>query len=524
MPADMVLIHGTVVTMDKLKPRAQAIAIANGKISEVGDDADVNRMVGQYTKVIDLKGKTVLPGLIDAHAHMMALANPFPWLDLRGVSSIREIQKQLGVKIQDVGKGKWILGRGWEQDRLRERRYPTRWDLDMVSPDNPVLLSRICGHVGVANSRALEAARINKKTASAIDDLIQKDTQTGEPTGILLEGALDVVWKSPKPSEEDMLHACRSALDEAAKVGLTSVHWFAYEPNEIRALRTLNKRREITVRVYLAGHVDYFDKLLGKRFEDEFLTLRCIKILADGSLGARTAALEKPYADDPSTKGILNYTLPELKTLIRKVDEAGFQVAVHIIGDLAAEETLKAFEETLSKDVIVKHRHRVEHASVLNPDLIERIGRLRLSVCVQPHFVVSDSWIGDRLGSKRARWTYPFKSLMKSGILLAGSSDSPAEPLNPLLGIWAAAARQAFPQERLSVEEALELYTIGAAYMSFEEDVKGSIEIGKFADLTVLSNNPMETQPGKIKDIKVEMTIVGGRIVYLAEDLNQSLL
>jgi hypothetical protein len=213
-----------------------------------------------------------------------------------------------------------------------------------------------------------------------------------------------------------------------------------------------------------------------------------------------------------------------LKTLIRKIDKAGFQVAVHIIGDLAAEETLKAFEETLSKDAIVKHRHRVEHASVLNLDLIERIGRLRLSVCVQPHFVVSDSWISGRLGSKRARWTYPFKSLMKSGILLAGSSDSPAEPLNPLLGIWAAVARQAFPQERLSVEEALELYTIGAAYMSFEEDVKGSIEVGKFADLTVLSDNPMETQLGKIKDIKVEMTIVGGRIVYLAEDLNPSLL
>jgi predicted amidohydrolase YtcJ len=253
---------------------------------------------------------------------------------------------------------------------------------------------------------------------------------------------------------------------------------------------------------------------LGKKFEHDFLTLRCVKILSDGSLGARTAALNKPYADDPSTRGILNYTIAELKTHVKKADKAGFQVSVHVIGDLAAAETLRAFEETFSKDIIVKHRHRIEHASVLNPNLIELIYKAGLLVCVQPHFVVSDFWLSERLGPRRARWAYPFKSMMKRGILLAGSSDAPAEQLNPLSGIWAAVTRKSFPQERLSVEEALKLYTINAAYMSFEENVKGSIEVGKLADLTVLSDNPLEIQPDKILDIKVEMTIVGGNVVY----------
>lgn len=517
MPADMVLISATVVTMNKLRTRAQAIAIKNGKISEVGDNDDVKRLVGQDTKVIDLIGKTIVPGLIDAHAHMMALVNPFPWLDLRGVSSIKEIQEQLHAKIQEVGKGKWILGRGWDQDRLKERRYPTRWDLDKASRDNPVLLSRICGHVGVANSNALKIARIDEKTALRMDELVERDLQTGEPTGILLEKARDIVWNLPKPSEEDLLHACSLAFAEAAKVGLTSVHWFAYEPDEIKALETLRKKGEIPVRVYVVGHVDYFDKLLDRKFKHPFLMFRCIKILADGSLGARTAALKKPYSDDPSTRGILNYGMAELKTLIRKVDKAGYQASVHVIGDLAMAETLKAFKKTLSRDDIRNHRHRIEHASVLNPALIKCISELGLLVCVQPHFVVSDFWIENRLGSKRARWTYPFKSLMRRDILLAGSSDAPAEELNPILGIWAAVARKSFPQERLSVEEALKLYTINAACMSFEENVKGSLEIGKFADLTVLSDNPLEVEPDKIKDIKVEMTIVGGKIVYSAE-------
>jgi len=514
----MVLINANVITINKQIPKAQAVAIKDGKIIQVGTNDKIKRLVGKNTKIIDLHRKTIVPGFIDAHVHMIALGHPFSWLDLRDVSSIKEIQRKLEAKVQETKRGKWILGRGWDQDRLKEKRYPTRWDLDKVSPNNPILLNRVCGHVGVANSRALEIAKIDKKTAASWGELIDKDLKTGEPTGILRENAMDMVWNLPEPSAEELLKTCSLACTEAVKAGLTSVHWFAYKPNEIYALQKLRKQNQLPLRVYLVVPVEYFGNFENKGFGDPFLKLRCIKIFADGSLGARTAALQEPYADDTSTKGMLNHSRNELKRMIKKVNDAGFQVAVHAIGDLAISEALRAFKEALGEAAIGKRRHRVEHVSVLNPRLIERIGALGLMVCIQPHFVVSDFWVSNRLGPERARWTYPFQSLIKSGILVAGSSDAPAEPINPLLGIWAAVTRESFPKERISVEEALEAYTINAAYLSFEENVKGSIEMGKLADLTVLSHSPFKVQPEKIKDIRVEMTVVGGEIVYSATD------
>jgi len=258
------------------------------------------------------------------------------------------------------------------------------------------------------------------------------------------------------------------------------------------------------------------DSFKGEQLNDPFLKLRCIKIFTDGSLGARTAAMQKPYTDDPSTTGILYHSLAQLKNLIKEADQAGFQVAVHAIGDKAVEETLKAFSEALSKERITRHRHRIEHASVLNPNLIKRIKALGLAVCIQPHFIVSDFWVPQRLGPERARWTYALKSLISHGVRLAASSDAPVEPLSPLLGIWAAVTQHEFLEERLSAEEALKTYTVDAAYFSFEENVKGSIEVGKYADFTVLSHNPLKVKPEKIKDIRVEMTVVEGKVVYSA--------
>jgi len=518
MHADMVLIDANIITMYKQKPRAQSVAVKDGKIIHVGTNDKIKQLVGKNTKIIDLHGKTVVPGFIDAHAHMIELDHPLPWLDLRDVSSIKEIRRKLRAKVKETERGKWILGRGWDQDRLKEGRYPTRWDLDKVSLNNPILLNRVCGHIGVANSRALEIAKINKKTAPSWGELIDKDPKTGEPTGILRENAMDRVWNLPEPSDEDLLKACSLACMEAVKAGLTSVHWFAYKTNEIYALQRLRKRNQLLLRVYLVVPVEYFGNFKNKGFGEPFLKLRCVKIFADGSLGARTAALQEPYADDTSTKGMPNHSRNELKRMIKKVNDAGFQVAVHAIGDFAISEALRAFKEALGEAAIGKRRHRVEHVSVLNPRLIERIRALGLMVCIQPHFVVSDFWVSNRLGPKRAQWTYPFKSLMKSGIRVAGSSDAPTEPISPLLGIWAAVGRESFPEERISVEEALEAYTINAAYLSFEENVKGSIEVGKLADLTVLSHNPFKVQTEKIKDIKVEMTIVEGEIVYSATD------
>lgn len=516
--ADMILMDANIVTMNERQPQAQAVAINDGKIIDVGSNSKIRRLAGNNTRTIDLRGKTVLPGLIDAHAHMISLGHPFPWLELRGVSSIKEIQRKLKIKAQETEKGKWILGRGWDQDRLREKRYPTRWDLDKVSPNNPVLLNRVCGHIGVANSRALEVANIDKEAAPSWGELVDRDPTTGESTGILRENAMDIVWNMPEPSEEDLLKACHTACMEAVKAGLTSVHWFASKPNEIRALQQLRKRNKLSLRVYLVVPMEYFETFKNQRFSEPFLKLNCVKIFTDGSLGARTAALQEPYADDPATKGVLSHSLDELKTMIKSANDAGFQVAVHAIGDAAIDETLKAFNQALDKAVVKERRHRIEHVSVLNPHLIKQIKALGLSACVQPHFVISDFWVPNRLGQKRARWMYPFKTLIEKGILVAASSDTPAEPINPFLGIWAAVARKSFPQERISVQQALKTYTVNAAYLSFEENAKGSIEVGKFADFTVVSRSPLKIEPEKIREIKVVMTIVDGKIVYSGKD------
>ncbi len=519
MSAELVLTNGTIVTMGQCNPVAQAVAVKKGKIVDVGTNTEVKRWIGRQTKTIDLKNKTVVPGFIDSHAHMVSLGRPLPWLDLRYVSSIKEIQRRLKAEVRKTGNGKWIVGRGWDQERLREKRFPTRWDLDKVSLDNPILIIRACGHAAVANSKALKTAKIDKKSPAILREFVDTDAD-GEPTGLVKEKAVDLLSSLPQPSEENLLSACCKACSEAAKSGLTSITCIASDPREIYALQKLRKEGRLSVRVYVMVPVECFEDFKDKQLDDPFLKLRCLKIFTDGSLGARTAALLEPYTDEPSTSGILYYSYAQLKNLVKKAEEAGFQIAVHAIGDKAVKETLSTFGSVLSKEQIAEHRHRIEHASLLSPDLIKLIRTLGVIVCIQPHFVVSDFWVPKRLGPERARWVYAFKSLMRNGVLLASSSDAPIELLSPLLGIWAAVTKHRLPEERLSVEEALRTYTINAAYFSFEEAVKGSIEVGKYADLTVLSHNPMKVEPSEIKDIEVEMTIVDGKIVYSSESLS----
>lgn len=513
------LINGNIITMKTSKPRAQAAAILNSRIVEVGSNAEVKRLIGKNTKTIDLRGKTVVPGFIDTHAHMASLGHSLTWIDLRGINSIKEMQKKLQDRVRETPKGKWILGRGWDQDRFKERRYPTRWDLDTVSPFNPVVFNRVCGHICVANSKALELANITKETLTPPSGQIDKNPKTSEPTGILREAANDLVWNTvPESSEEELAQVCGLACKKAVEAGLTSVHWFVYKPVEIRALQTLREQGRLPLRVYIVIPIEFLSCLqdagVSTGLGDHMLKLGGVKILADGSLGARTAALNKPYNDEPSTKGILCWGRKELEETIVKAQDAGFQVCVHAIGDRAINETLSAFEKVLKKKPRKDFRHRLEHASVLNKQLIRRLRRLGLIACVQPHFVISDFWVESRLGAARARWTYPFKTLIENGVLLAGGSDCPVEPVSPLLGVYALVARESFPEERVSVEEALRVYTVNAAFASFEEDVKGSIEVGKLADFAVLSHDPFVVKPEKIRDITVEMTIVGGKIVY----------
>ncbi len=519
--ADLVLRNANVCTMNPLKPQAEAIAIKGEKIVAVGTNRQIQPWIGKQTKVITLHGKMVVPGFIDTHVHMRSFGRFLTWINLKAVNSIREMQQILREHVQKNPEGKWIFGRGWDQERFKEKRYPTRWDLDETAPNNPVIFTRVCGHLCVINSRALELASITRDTVAPSGGKIDKDSETGEPTGILRENATNLVWNVvAKPSEEELSEICALACQKAVEAGLTSVHWLTHSPIEIRVLQELHAKDKLPIKVYLIILVNFLDDLIDAGlvtgFGDPMLKIGGIKIHVDGSLGAQTAALKKPYHDEPSTKGIMIYNQRSLNQLVSKAHRAGFQLVIHAIGDRAVDAALKALEKALRTSPRKDHRHRIEHASILNTSLIQRMKNLGVIACVQPHFVVSDFWVEKRLGKTRARWTYLLKTLIEKGVFVAGSSDCPIEPISPLLGIYAAVNRKVSPQERISVEEALRIYTVNAAYASFEEKLKGSIEAGKLADLVVLSDDLRKIEPNRIKDVKVEMTIVGGKIVYAA--------
>jgi len=517
--ADLVLVNGNVITMNSKQPKARAAAIKDGRFVAVGINRQILRYVGRGTRKINLKGKTVIPGFIDSHVHGASFGQSLSRINLREVKSIKEMRQKVKQWAKRMPWGNWIIGRGWDQDKLAEHRYPTCFDLDQAASDHPVLLFRVCGHMGIVNSKAMRLAGITKKSESPKGGCIDIDPDTGQPNGILRENALDLVsCILPKPSEETLMDACLLACKRMVEDGITTAHWIIGSASEIDVFQRLNESNMLPLRIYALIPVEYLDHLtelsLLTGFGNEWVRIGGVKILADGSLGARTAALKQPYSDAPNAVGMLLYSQRRLERLVEKAHEAGLQLAIHAIGDRTIELVLKTLKKVLQKVPRKNHRHRLEHASVLNPRLIRKMKETGVIASVQPHFIVSDFWIADRLGKARARWAYPLKSLLEVGVMTMAGSDAPIEPVSPILGIHAAATRETFPEERLTFDEALRLYTVNAAYGSFEEELKGSIEKGKLADLVVLSQDPHMTEPQKIKEIRVEMTIVGGNIAY----------
>jgi predicted amidohydrolase YtcJ len=521
LEATLAVLNANVITLNSKQPRVEAIAVHDQKIVAVGSSKEVRGYVGSKTRVVDGKRKTIIPGLVDCHVHMADFGLSLQNLDLRGIKSIKEMQRRLR---QYAGKNRekpWILGGRWDQDRFAEKRYPTCRDLDAVVSDKPTFLIRVCGHIGVANSKAMHLAGITKQTVVDGGE-IDLDEVIGQPTGIIRENALRLVWKTiPKPGSKEIERACKAACEKAVEAGLTGVHWMVSFADEVRALQRLNSGGKLPLRVYLGIPVELLDELVNlgllTGFGNDMVKIGFVKILADGSLGARTAALKEPYTDKPETCGMMLYSQTMLNRLILKAHKAGLQLAVHAIGDLAIDSVLKAFEKALRDSPRKGHRHRIEHCSVLNPKLIKRMKHLGIVASVQPHFVVSDFWVVDRVGKKRARWVYCFKTLRDEGLVVASGSDCPVEKISPLLGIWAAVERKDFPEKGMAVKDALETYTVNAAYASFDEDRKGTIEPGKLADFVILSDDLFEAQPNEIKRVTVEMTVVDGRVVYASK-------
>jgi predicted amidohydrolase YtcJ len=505
--ADFVLLEGNIHTMNPKMPTAQAIAVKGNRISFVGTNKEVAGYIGEKTKVIRLEGKTVLPGFIDTHIHVADYGRLLTWLNLETAGSIKDIQAQLSQRIKQSGKGKWVLGRALNPDGLAEKRLPTRQDLDAVAPENPVVFYCQQGQVCIANSMALEAAKISQQTDTGIEK-----TPDNKPTGILRDDATNLVWNViPEPTEQELYDATKFALEKIVEAGITSIHWIMLSEAELPVIKKLAKSKEFALRVYLIVPANLLDSALQlKQFEDERFRLGGAFIFSDGYLASRTAALKTPYSDSPNEQGKMLHSKAEMAVLAEKIQAAGLQLIIHAVGDKAVKEALDVIEEN-RKNALTPPR--LEQAAVLNPQLVQRIKELGVSVSVQPCVVASEFsvWSAEsHLGKKRAGWLFPVKELLRQEVLVAAGSDCPMEPLNPLLGVEAAINRA--DGQKVTISEALEMYTVLAAKASSEGADKGSIEQGKLADLTVLSKDPLSLAGDKMDKITICLTTLDGVI------------
>ncbi len=532
MHADLLFRRGRIVTLDPAHPTASAMAVRDGKVVALGTEEEVAGLAGPGTRVVDLEGCAVLPGFHDAHCHVLLFGLSLVEVNLREASCVRDVVDAVAARVARTAAGGWIRGGGYNENKLVERRHPTRTDLDPVSPEHPVYLLHVSGHMGVANSRALALAGITAQTPDPPGGVIDRDPR-GEPTGVLKETAQELIKRVLPPyTLEETKQALAAAGRRMAAEGITSAQdawagWVA--PEEFRAYQEAVREEVLPQRIWLMPDVESLT-VKGERFDFAFglhtgfgherLRLGAIKIFVDGSLVGRTAALTAPYADGSGTRGILVKPEGRIFQQVRMAHAGGWQVAMHAIGDRAIEVALDAVEHTMGPEAR-RYRPRIEHCGVLRWDLIERIRRLGVVVVTQPRFLYE---LGDgfraALGEPRLRLTYPLASLR--GIPVALSSDRPVVDGAPLLGISAALTRRTrsgerlAPDEAVTFEEALRWYTLGGAYAAFAEDELGSLEPGKWADFVVLSDDPFGVDPADLGTVRVRSTYVGGRLVHEA--------
>lgn len=538
---DLILTNGKVVTMDSSNPIAEAVAVKNGKFTKVGTNDEVLSLKTKDTKVIDLNNKLLVPGFNDAHLHLLNYGYSLQMVDLAGSRSIEEIINRTKdfISKNDIATSEWVKGKSWNHEFFTsEKRFPNRYDLDKISKDHPICLTRACLHVTVVNSKALELIGVDKNTPQPEGGHFDID-ENGEPLGIFRENARYLVYDNiADPGVDEIKEMIIAASESALSQGITSVQTDDFEAlpgknfeNVLRAYKELDREGKLPIRIYeqcLLPHIDRLNNFLERGYRtgqgNEFFKIGPLKLLGDGSLGARTAYMCEPYADDPSTSGIPVFTQDELDKLVARAHDAGMQVAIHSIGDkimYMAFDSIKKAQEKNPKD---DSRHGIVHCQITDETLLNRFKELDAIAYIQPIFTSTDLGIvEDRIGKERTEKSYVWKTFFDKGIHVAFSSDCPVEPLDVLPGIYAAVTRENLegypeggwmPEQKISVAEALYAFTLGAAYASFEEDIKGSITEGKLADMTVLSEDIYNIDPHKIKDVKVEMTFVGGKLSY----------
>jgi predicted amidohydrolase YtcJ len=530
--ADLALLGGSVWTGDGGRPWAEAVAVRGERIVAVGSSKEIRRLVGRETRVIEIGGGLVVPGLIDSHTHFLDGGFALLSIRLREAKSRDDFVARIRDKAAGMAKGEWILNGDWDQQQFDPPELPRREWIDAVTPDNPVCVNRHDGHMALANSLALAKAGITAATPSPAGGEILKDPRTGEPTGILKDAAMDLVTRHiPEPGFEARLKAAEAALRLAAQNGVTSTHDMASDSGNLSVYRELADSGKLTCRIFLylpIAEVDAFARLsLRTPFGNDLLKIGGLKGFADGSLGSSTALFFEPYADDPKVSGLFASDMfPEgiMEQRIRAADAAGLQVAIHAIGDKANAVVLDIFERVIARNGPRDRRWRIEHAQHLRPADMERMARLGVIASVQPYHAIDDGrWAETKIGPERCRTTYAFRSLLDKGVRLAAGSDWTVAPLDPLAGIYAAVTRRTtdgkhpdgwVPEQKISLEEALRAYTAEGAYAEFSEKTKGAIRESFLADLVVLDRNIFKIAPEKIAEARVKMTIVAGRTVF----------
>jgi len=522
-------INGTVFTCDKLNTIAEAVLIENNKIVFVGSSKEVQGLIDDQTQVIDLNKKLMLPGFIDNHVHFINGGLYLLGIDLRPANTTTEF-KQILKNYAEKNPGKWITGGYWDHEKWEIKDYPTKEMIDEVVPDQPVFVSRLDGHMGVANSLALKLAGITKETSNPDGGFIVKDPITGEPTGLLKDNAMDYVFNVvPTPSDEEYYEALKAALEEAKKFGITSVQDITFA-SALKAYQKAKDEGILTCRIYTRWPIsDYkylVDNGIKAGYGDDLIRMGSLKAFADGSLGSSTAWFFEKYNQDTTTFGLPMDIVTDgsLEKWALDADKNGLQLSVHAIGDKANAYMLDLFEKIVKENPKWDRRFRIEHAQHVRFEDIKRFVDLGVIASAQPYHCIDDGvWAEKRIGSERIKYTYPFKSFLDAGANICFGTDWYVAPLNPMLGLYAAVTRRTLdeknpdgwiPEQKISVEDAIKCYTIHSAYASFEENIKGSIEVGKLADLVVLSENILEIDPVRIKDVEVEMTVFDGKIIY----------
>jgi len=531
MQADLVLYNADIHTMDAVTPRAQAIAISGNRVLAVGCDADVRALVAPTGQAVDLRGRTLVPGFTDCHLHFMSYGFSLKEIDLMEVPTLKEALARVAAHAEATPVGHWLTGRGWDHSLWAGGTFPTRQDLDSITPEHPVWLRRKCGHAGWANSRALELAGITSGTPDPPGGAIDRDPESGQPTGILKERAMDLMFRLfDDPAVDAAVDAIKTAMVNAHQQGLVSIHTMEGAV-AFRAFQQLRASGELKMRVLMQIPEDNLDAAIQagvqSGFGDGRLRIGGVKLFADGALGARTAFMLEPFEGEPDNYGIAVASAEHLKEVIGKASRAGIASFVHAIGDRANREVLDAIEVSRKAGEGLYLRHRIEHTQVLHPDDIPRLAELGVIASMQPIHATQDMLLADALWGTRSAGAYAWRSLLDAGAVLAFGSDSPVEDLNVMKGIHAAVTRRRadgspgpegwYPEQRLTVAEAVHAYTAGAAYASGEEAIKGTLSPGKLADLVVLSQDIFAIDPMAILETEVVATMFDGEFVYSRE-------